>query len=63
MEFTITQAWALLELFYRNTETLCFDLEYGGGIEVYYDCLNAYKETGKVKEIADEFHLGDDIIL
>jgi hypothetical protein len=63
MEFTITQAWALLELFYRNTETWCFDLGYGGGIEVDYDCLNAYKKTGKVKEIADEFHLGDDIIL
>jgi hypothetical protein len=29
---------------------------------VDYDCLNAYKQTGKVKETTDEFHL-DDIIL
>ncbi len=63
MEFTVTQAWELLERIRRNRETWGFDLEGEGGIEVEYDCLNAYKETGKVKETADEFNLDDDIIL
>ena len=49
MEFTVTQAWELLERIHRNRETWGFDLGGEGGIEVEYDCLNAYKETGKVK--------------
>ena len=60
MEFTVTQAWELLERIRRKRETWGFDLGGEGGIEVEYDCLNAYKETGKVKETADEFHLDDD---
>ena len=63
MELTIAKAWELLECILRNRETWGFDLGSEGGIEIEYDCLNAYKESDKVKETADELQLYDDIVL
>ena len=63
MELSIIKAWELFEQIRRNRETWGFDLGGEGGIEIEYDCLNAYKDSGKVKETANKLQLDDDIIL
>ena len=50
----LTTAWELLEHIRRNRETWGFDLGGEGGIEIEYDCSNTYKDSGKVKETANE---------
>jgi hypothetical protein len=63
MDLTHEQAWIRLDKIHINRETWGFDLESEGEIEIEYDCLNAYKENGKVKETANELHLDDVMVL
>jgi hypothetical protein len=63
MEYPVTKAWELLERIRRNRETWSFNIGGEGGIEIDYDCINAFNQTGKVDDLAKDLHLDTNIVL
>ena len=62
MEITVAKAWNLLDRIRNNRETWSFDIGNEGGLKVEHDCIKAFLETGKIENMADDFHLDSDII-
>ena len=63
MDFTITQAWNLLNKIRNNRETWSFNIGDEGGLKVEHDCIKAFAKTGQIDELAGNFHLDSNIIL
>lgn len=63
MEYTIAQAWALLDNIDISHEAWELDQGGEGGVEVDYDCIKSFSNTGKVEEPCGDFYLDSDIVL
>ena len=63
MDFTISQAWKMLDKIRHNRETWSFDIGDEGGLKIEHDCIKAFVATGQVDELAKEHHVDTDIVL
>jgi hypothetical protein len=62
-DFTMTQAWELLDTMHSNTESWITDVEGNGGVELDYECIQTFLKTGKQENLVANFHLDSDVIL
>jgi hypothetical protein len=63
IELTAEQAWTRLDKVHRNRVSWGFNLGSEGEIEIEHHYLNSYKNTGKLKETANELNLDDVMVL
>ena len=45
MDFTISQAWKMLDKIHHNRETWSFDIGDEGGLKIEHDCIKAFVAT------------------
>ena len=63
MDYPIAKASDLLNRTRRNREAWNFKLGSKGGVEIEYDCIHAFKESGHVDDLTKELHLDSDLVL
>ena len=63
LDFTITEAWKLLDTMRQTREAWSSDLGDKWGIKIEHDCIKAFVATGEVYELAEKHHIDTDIIL
>jgi hypothetical protein len=62
MDYSITNAWVLIDKMRRNREYWFIDLGSEVSVEINYDCLHAFIKIGKVEELASDLYLDDGIV-
>lgn len=63
MDYSISQAWGLLDKIRFNQETWNLDKGGKGGVEHGFDCVKTFSQAGKVKDISGDYHVNIDIVL
>ena len=63
MDFTITQAWKLLDKLKQTRESWYPDLGDVGEFEIEYDCIKAYQKTGEIEGIAKRNKIDTETVL
>lgn len=63
MDFSVTQAWGLLDKIRVNTDSWYPILEEKRGVEPDYDCVKLFFKSSKMKNVSNELHVGTDSAL